>query len=241
MIIFFMTTQESLCNKIAQRLMDEYDHIVRVFTNPRHCYRAVMTTGVSRIDMIACDYLMFDMEEINPFSIMSLHECVVPFFFYNTPFAELGECDRVSFWLKKIDKRLKLLMGQEAYEGFRMPDLEPVLKQIDEILSSSEIVPYVKLLSPPPVFPDSELSMFRQRNHIQHSRFKVLAYMFKHKNQLISEETLCRHVWNDFSPHRIQALYSYISELRKICSKDTSLHIKISRPSKQCYCLTVVS
>ncbi len=235
MIIFFLTTQESLCSRIASCLTENYNHEVRVFTNPRMCYRNVILTGISKVGLIACDYMMFDMEEINPFEIMSLHKCVLPFIFYNTPFAE--HTDRVSFWLNKIHKRMR----SSAMSEEKMAELKDVLMQLDKTISSPDINPYVRLLNEAPDFPEVELNCFRQRNHIQSSRFKVLSYLFSHKDQEISEEDLCMHVWNDFSQKRIRVLYSYICELRKICRQDLKLHMAISRPSKQCYCLTVIS
>ncbi|MCR5762096.1 MAG: helix-turn-helix domain-containing protein [Treponema sp.] len=239
MIIFFITTQEALCNKIAEQLSEKYNHIVRVFTNPRICYRTVITTGVSKVDMIACDYMIFDLEEIDPFKIMSVHNCVVPFFFYNNPFADSS--DRASFWFNKIQKRIRLSLSDEAYSKYVMPDIKDGLKQISSIISSPEINPYVRLMNASPDFPEQELTYFRQRNHIQYSRYKVLSYLFSHKNEKISEEDLCMHVWNDFSPKRIRVLYSYICELRKICRDDMTLRLSISRPGKQCYCLSVIS
>lgn len=240
MTVFFMTTQEVLCNKIAERLSCEYKHSVIVFTNPRQCYRTVVESGISNVDLIACDYMIFDMEEINPFEIMSLHNCVVPFFFYNTPYADRS--DRVSFWLNKIQKRIKKSLSfRDSISDYVNPNIREVLTQIDCIISSPEISPYVRLINEVPDFPETKLTDFRQRNHIQDSRFKVLSYLFSHKDQEISEEDLCLYVWKEFSPKRIRVLYSYICELRKICRQDLTLRMAISRPSKQCYCLTVMS
>ncbi|MBR1910880.1 MAG: helix-turn-helix domain-containing protein [Treponema sp.] len=237
MVVFFLTTQKTVCEYIAERLERNFCHCVKVFTNPRHCYKELMSMGISNVDLIACDYMMFDMEEINPFKIMSVHKCVLPFFFYNTPFA--SRSDRVNFWLAKIQKRMAVSDPDAGLSDGTLSDIENVLRQVDSILSAPDISPYVRLLSTTPDFPECELSSFRKRNHIQSSRFKVLAYLFTHRNQKISEEDLCLHVWNEFSPKRIRVLYSYISELRKICRQDIQLHMTISRPSKQCYCLTV--
>lgn len=234
MIIFFITTQENLCNKIAERLMQQYNHIVRVFTNPRECYKAAISIGVSKIDLVACDYMIYDVEEINIFELMAVHNCIVPFFFYNSPFSVCK--DRVSFWYDKMNRHIKYYSPD-----YVLPDIKAGLRNVDEIISAPDISPYIKLLAPTPQFPGQELNSFRLRNKINFSRFKVLSYLYDHKNQDVSEQDLCLNLWNEVSPKRIKILYSYISELRKICRQDDILKMAISRSEKQSYCLTVAS
>lgn len=239
MVILFVTTQEKVCRKLAS-LISCYGHIVQVYTDPRQFYEVVKASGPQKIDLIGCDYTMFDWDCIDPFAIMAERKCVIPFFFYNSPFPQPEE--RAFHWFEKI----RLRQGTQLRPGL-LDMLLPELVRIQEALNSPAIQPYVKLLNAPEELPDEadelvrdfDLETFCREHRVQTSRAGVLRYLYEHRNEELEEEAICEYVWKSSAPEKIHTLYSYIHDLRKACREEKKFYVSIERTAKKTYCLVV--
>ncbi|HBG66857.1 MAG TPA: hypothetical protein DDW78_10350 [Treponema sp.] len=239
MVILFLTTQEAVCSRIVS-LLSGSGHIMQVFTEPRKFYSTVLSSGRSKIDLLACDYLAFGGDEIDLFSIMEQHHSVVPLFYYNTPFP--APEDRAFFWYENIKRRQSKFLSPESLEP-----LLPVLVSIQDVINRRDVFPYIRLLNPPLPFReegaqellDFDLDEFRRRHHIQSSRFVLLQYLYEHRNEELEADTICEYLWKTVSEEKISTLYSYIHDLRKACEKEEAFYIAIERPAKRTYSLVV--
>ena len=237
MTIFFLTTQADLCQQIADRLCKNFAYKVQVFTSPRLLYEAAIIAGTAGVDLIACDYMAYEADEINPYEIMEVQECIIPFFYYNTPHIKSYEHLSTCWYHKMKQHQLKTLGGDRLFE------ILPVLVNIEKVLTAADILPSVVLLGAIlglSKISDSLLENFKQMHKVQRSRFEVLSYLFAHKNQEISARDLCLYMWHEYTPQRLKILYTYVSELRRMCREDSDSHMSIARAGKQCYCLTVL-
>ncbi len=237
MTIYFLTTQEELCRQIAQRLHEGFGYTVQVFTSARLFYEAAVTAGPSCVDLLACDYMAYEADEINPYELMEVQECIIPFFYYNTPYIKYHEHLSQS-WYQKMKQHQAKHLGADRLFG-----LLPALVNIEKVLMAADILPSVVLLGSllgAVMPPASLLENFKQMHKVQRSRFEVLSYLFAHKNQEIPERELCLYIWHEYTPQRVKALYSYVSDLRRMCREEKDGRMSIARAGKKCYCLTVV-
>lgn len=244
MILLLLTTQEKVGRRIAERLRSRYNYIVAVFTNAKKFLEAAYDEGPSRIDLLMVDYLSFLNDELNPFERMIEMERVFPFIYYNTPFARAGR--RAEYWYRKLVRHIKSYIPDEKLAG-----LIRLFGEIDAVISAPDIQPYVRLLNEPPELDDDEdacgpaqekelfLEGFRQKHGIHNSRFRVLKYLYEHLGEELSEETICNDLWNEFSSQKTGILYSYISELRRICRADRGRRFLIERSGKRRYRLVM--
>ncbi len=243
MILLLLTTQEKVGRRIADRLSSKYNYIVQVFTNARKFCELAYAEGPSRIDLLMVDYLSFLNDELNPFEQMVEMEKVIPFIYYNSPFAKPGH--RAEYWYNKMVRHIKSYIQDED-----VARLIRLFGQIDEVVSAPDVQPYVRLLNEPPEITDEEadgeeqeralfLEGFRQKHEIHNSRFRVLKYLYDRLGQEVREENICNDLWNEFSPRKTGVLYSYISELRRICSSETGKRLLIERSSKRSYRLVI--
>lgn len=249
MIIFMLTTQKNVGNKIAQRLREKYNYIVAVFTKVSKFRDAAFVEGPARVDLLMVDYLAFLNDELNPFEQMVMMEKVFPFIYYNTPFALEGH--RVEYWYNKIMRHIKSFIPES-----KIPSLITLFSHIDEVITAPDIMPYIRLLNEPPelVETDEELSEedkekalllenYRKMGNIPRSRFRVLEFMYEHIGEEINEDEICSRLWNECSKKKIDALYTYISELRKSFGNEHSElnghKFLIERTRKKCYRLTL--
>ncbi|MCR5621527.1 MAG: helix-turn-helix domain-containing protein [Treponema sp.] len=220
MIILLLTTQEKVGERIAARLRSKYNYIVQVFTSARKFCEAAYDEGPARIDLLMVDYLSFLNDELNPFEKMVEMERVFPFIYYNTPFAKAGH--RAEYWYNKIARHVK-----SCIPDGKVSDLVRLFTQIDDLVSSPDIQPYVRLLNDPLEISDEEeeeeedrklfLEELRKQYGIHNSRFRVLEYLYDRIGEDVMEEDICNDLWNEYSERKTGVLYSYISELRKIC------------------------
>ena len=222
MIVLLLTTQEKVGERIAARLRSKYNYIVQTFTSARKFMEAAYDEGPSRIDLLMADYLSFLNDELNPFEKMVEMESVIPCIYYNTPFAKAGH--RAEYWYNKIVRHIKAYISDEKVAG-----LIRLFTQIDEIISSPDIQPYVRLLNEPPEINDEEeveedknlfLEGLRMQYGIHNSRFRVLKYLYDRIGEDVMEEDICNDLWNEYSERKTGVLYSYISELRKLCGSN---------------------
>jgi DNA-binding response OmpR family regulator len=222
MIILLLTTQEKVGEKIAGRLRSQYNYIVQTFTNARKFCDAAYDEGPSRIDLLMVDYMSFLNDELNPFERMVAMERVIPFIYYNTPFAKAGH--RAEYWYDKIVRHIKSYIPDS-----KVAVLIRLFGEIDSVISAPDVQPYVRLLNEPPEMADEEaedaaeekdlfLENFRRQNGIHNSRFRVLKYLYDRIGEDVREEAICNDLWNEYSERKTGVLYSYISELRKLCS-----------------------
>lgn len=222
MIILLLTTQAKVGERIASRLRSKYNYIVQTFTSARMFLEAAYDEGPSRIDLLMADYLSFLNDELNPFEKMVEMESVIPFIYYNTPFAKAGH--RAEYWYNKIVRHIKAYISDEKVAG-----LIRLFTQIDEIISSPDIMPYVRLLNEPPEINDDGeedgeedknlfLEGLQKQYGIHNSRFRVLKYLYERIGEDVMEEDICNDLWNEYSDRKTGVLYSYISELRKLFS-----------------------
>ena len=243
MILLLLTTQEKVGNRIAERLRSKYNYIVQTFTNAKKFLEAAYDEGPSRIDLLMADYLSFLNDELNPFERMIEMERVFPFIYYNSPFARAGH--RAEYWYNKLVRHIKSYSPDEQVAG-----LIRLFGEIDAVISAPDIQPYVRLLNEPPELDDEEdcgpeqekalfLEGFRQRHGIHNSRFRVLKYLYEHLGEELSEERICTDLWNEFSAQKTGILYSYISELRKICGSERGRRFLIERSGKRSYRLVM--
>ncbi len=243
MILLLLTTQEKVGNRIAERLRKKYNYIVATFTSATKFCEAAYDEGPSRIDLLMADYLSFLNDELNPFERMKEMEQVIPFIYYNTPFARAGH--RAEYWYNKIVRHIKSYIPDEKVAG-----LIRLFGEIDSVISSPDIQPYVRLLNEPPEMSDEEdegedrekelfLEEFRERHGIQNSRFRVLKYLYDRLGEEVTEERICTDLWNEFSEQKTGILYSYISELRRICGSDRGRRFLIERSGKRSYRLVM--
>ncbi|GEM_PF-4996441 len=246
MILLLLTTQEKVGKRIAERLRSRYNYIVATFTNARKFLEAAYDEGPSRIDLLMADYLAFLNDELNPFERMIEMERVFPFIYYNTPFARAGH--RAEYWYGKLVRHIKSYIPDEKLAG-----LIRLFGEIDAVISAPDIQPYVRLLNEPPELSDDEededfgpgrekelfLEGFRQKHGIHNSRFRVLKYLYEHLGEELSEERICTDLWNEFSSQKTGVLYSYISELRRICGSERGRRLLIERSGKRSYRLVM--
>ena len=244
MILLMLTTQEKVGNRIAERLRKKHNYIVATFTNAKRFCEAAYDEGPSRIDLLMADYLAFLNDELNPFERMKEMEQVIPFIYYNTPFAKAGR--RPEYWYDKIVRNIKSYVPDSKVSG-----LIKLFGEIDAVISAPDIQPYVRLLNEPPELADEEedsgadrekelfLEGFRRRHGIQNSRFRVLSYLYEHMGEEVSEERICMDLWNEFSDRKTGILYSYISELRRACGSESGRRFLIERSGKRSYRLVM--
>ena len=243
MILLLLTTQEKVGNRIAERLRSKYNYLVQTCTNAKKFLEAAYDEGPSRIDLLMADYLSFLNDELNPFERMIEMERVFPFIYYNSPFARAGH--RAEYWYNKLVRHIKSYIPDEKVAG-----LIRLFGEIDAVISAPDIQPYVRLLNEPPELDDEEdcgpeqekalfLEGFRQRHGIHNSRFRVLKYLYEHLGEELSEERICTDLWNEFSAQKTGILYSYISELRRICGSERGRRFLIERSGKRSYRLVM--
>jgi DNA-binding winged helix-turn-helix (wHTH) protein len=241
MVILFLTTQEAICSKIASCLSAN-GHIVQIFTDPQKFYTTVLSAGADKIDLLACDYLSFGGDEIDLFTIMQERHCVIPLFYYNTPFP--APDDRAFFWYENIKRRQANFLLPEKLKA-----LLPELVRIQDIINRSDVYPYIRLLNPPEELPPGgagaakalqiDLDAFRRKHHIQAARFPLLQYLYEHRNEELEVCSICEYLWHDASKEKISTLYSYIHDLRRAFEREEDFYIAIEHPAKRCYSLVL--
>ena len=118
-----------------------------------------------------------------------------------------------------------------------------LLSQLETIIDSPDILPYISLICPPKDFISKEesaiqkfdLEDFRFKHKIQNSKYKLFSYFFKNREKVISAKELCLYMWGQYSEQKLESLYSYISILRKIISKESTCLMDIERVGRECY------
>jgi DNA-binding response OmpR family regulator len=70
-----------------------------------------------------------------------------------------------------------------------------------------------------------ELQSKTQKYKLSKKEFEIISFFIKHKNQLITHETLISNIWLDNIPTNA-TIRTYIKHLRDIIGKDTILSIK---------------
>ncbi len=240
MVIYILTTQEDVANRMADRFAELYGYDVKVFTSPLKFCLSAAECNPGEVDLLASDYLSFDTDEYDPFYDMKSVNKVYPFVFYNVPFPSPEK--RVEYWYNKIICNMR-----EYLPDSKIPKLLKILEQFDQVMSSRDILPYIKLLCEPPKMdelpPDTDSTVFEfcRRHNLRSAKLELFKFFVSNLGKNLHENTICDFLWNDCSKKRVNLLYTYIRDLRKCCICDNDVKFEIEHPKKEHYRLVLIN
>ena len=192
MVVYFLTKQQDVCIRIAS-LLQEKGHVVAIFDDPQKFYLSVRQNGSKKIDLLACDCRVFEIDSFDPYKLMKEHDCYIPFIFYNDPYPESEE--RAVFWFQKNKKKFGSILPSENSE-----DVFRLLQEIQDIINSAQILPFVSCICPPKSLSDAldasgekfSLEELKEKYHIQETKFQVLEYLHCHLKLLLHIDSLLK-------------------------------------------------
>lgn len=237
MVVYFLTKQPELCSLIADQLKKSF-HICSIFTDSAELYGAVTQNGSGKIDLIALDYSLFEHDIFNPFEIL-LHDekSIIPVIYYNDPYPESSEM--AAYWKAKN----RSCYGEKLPEE-KLHQIYPLFKQLQNIVNSERINPYISVICKPRTFilKNSFISrqkfspeQYRLQKNMPQSRYDLFMLFYRNKDIPLTSSWLCEQMWNENSLARQNALYSYIHDLRKFFSSDETKLFSIERQENSCY------
>ncbi len=237
MVVYFLTKQPELCHLIAEQLKKSF-HVCNVFTDSEELYGAVKSNGSERIDLIALDYSLFEHDVFNPFEILIHDEkSIIPVIYYNDPFPASNEM--AAYWKVKNRSCYKEKIPEE-----KLNQIYPLLKQIQNIVNSDNINPYISVICRPKVLLKEEKiitegqfspEQYRIQKNIPQSRFDLFMLFYKNKDIPLTAAWICEQLWGSFSVKKQNALYTYIHDLRVVFSTDESRLFSIDREDNCSY------
>jgi len=242
LIIYFLTKEKDVCDEIASELIEKGQSAI-VFTDMQKYQAAVVQEGVTRIDLLAIDFRMIDPTYLDPYKMMEESKLFIPLIFYNDPLPDADE--RAVFWKVQLRDRLGEYMPLTILNR-----VFPLFKMIQDIVNSSELNPYISVISKPLDFNNRfsnsldncfDIENYRKEIHIQNSRYKLFLYLYKNIGKNISAKEICNYLWNDYSEKNLKNLYTYIHDLRNAFKKERNNIFEIKHDGKEYYTLEAVS
>ena len=242
MIVYFLTKQPDVCQYLTEQLKIN-GNLAFTFTEFEELYTAITISGKQKVDLLAVDYRIVQHDIFDLHQMLIDQNFVIPLIYYNDPYPEPSE--RVSYWQTQNRTRFSTNLSETTIVAVR-----PLLTMIAALIDSPQLNPYISLVNKPlslqeerakDVSHSFDLTAFRLNNHIQASRYKLFCYLYQHRDTPLTAKDICLFMWNDYSPKKLRTLYTYIHELRILCTKEKSCTIKIELVSKETYRLLVIA
>lgn len=129
-----------------------------------------------------------------------------------------------SYWLTKNRVGYQDILTED-----KILSLTPVLKLIQDAVTSEKLNPYISVICRPKSFSQNELfkeplkvtpEEYKSRKNMIQSRFELFKFLYDNKDIPLTVNRICQELWNDSSSSRQTSLYSYIHDLRKIFATD---------------------
>ena len=235
MNILFLTRQINVCLRITS-ILESNGHKVKIFQKDDEFYEYVSKSNGREIDLLCIDFKTIGMPkskyiDLKPYSFLKAARLAVPLISYNDPNCELDML--VYYW--------KMRNAEEFPEIFNMDFLEKytgVFTEIQEIVSSDELNPYISCICRP--LPcssqgDFDLCAFRKKHSMILSRFKLFKYFFENLDKILSVKEICSHLWGIVKEEKKKTLYTYIYYLRKIFEKEEVFNFSLEREGTESY------
>jgi len=240
MIVYFLTKQKDVCDYLAH-LLKQSGHEVSVYTDSVKFYADVKELGSREIDVLAIDYRMFEHDYFDPYKVMVEHECIIPLIYYNDPYPEPE--NRAIYWKVKNHDHIGAFLPPK-----KLDEVMVVFRKLQQLVNVPELNQYISLINRPREFNfdalDSgdffSIEQFRKNNHLPESRYKLLTYLYQHRGQPLSVDSLCSFLWKNVTDAKRHTLYTYIHELRAVLEKEKQVQLKIEHDGKERYRLVVM-
>ncbi|HAO29871.1 MAG TPA: hypothetical protein DCQ43_00835 [Treponema sp.] len=225
MVLLFLTRQKSVCDFMADRLKT-CGHIATVCTTEKTFFQTLSSCKKS-VHVLLIDFSFFDHHSFNIFAYLKEHSFNQNVIFYNHPFPQ--EDERIDFWCK-----------QNASHN---EDFVLLCKQINQIISSPELLPCISLINPPrdlnpaAMLPHENFncSQFQILHSIGPVKMRLFQMLFDHLGHALTAEQLCMHVWGSYDEKKLNTLYSYIHDLRQCCRSELMYEMDIVRIGQKKY------
>src|SRR5574344_427292 len=240
MLVYFLTKQPDVCNKIGDGLL-ESGHVSVIFKSIEELYAGLKMNGEKKVDLIAADYRIIHHDLFDFYDMLIDYNCIVPFIFYNDPYPDAGQ--RVNYW--KIQNQLKY---KKKIQTAQIERTAPVMERINSLIESQEINPFITIVNRPckstarrksDQSVQFDIDSFKIKHHIQNSRYKVFRFLYDNRGKPVNARMLCEYLWKSYTPQKKHTLYAYIHDLRSAMRQETEFIIGIKRDYKEMYRLTI--
>lgn len=159
MRIYFLTRQPDVCQLIADRLT-KLKVEIKIYPIISSLLRDVFDFGLDP-DILFLDYMYYNNERLNPYSVLKKHGHLFPIVFYNHPFP-LPE-SRKKFWVLNL-KRTGLFTDLSKIDG--------VLDIVKNALDDPDIYPYVSGIQQPESYHSTNLRYIVPLNNDEAEYYK---------------------------------------------------------------------
>lgn len=234
MRIFIYSTQ---C-EIGQIINDHLSSIGNtcfLFATEKQLAEGLKTLGVYP-DLLILDYTMYNHELFNIRNYFKELSINIPVIFYNDPC--LTSASRKNHWLSqitilyKIDKQTKL------------PEYQFLFKNLEELIESEELSPYIKLMQKPLSIPNilkkqsfnltlirekfnENINTFRENVSLPNNLYYLLSIFHKNDTRPLTLNDIRNSYKSDNKSITESSLKVLISNLRKQIEKDPSCKFRI--------------
>lgn len=180
-------------------------------------------------DLLILDYLSFNHDLFNIYDSFANYHLMLPVIFYNDPC--LTRSTRTSHWLSQLETIMTKAIPRD-FSIFR-----PVFKELEMLIESDELRPYIPLMQKPAPLPKSYIKdaytlqylkeqsddciyTFKERNNLPENLFYLLKLLQKHKELLLNYSEIKDLYEKDGKSITEKSICVLMSNLRKYIRDD---------------------
>lgn len=227
MKIFIYSPQREISQIISDHLTGKTNHCI-VFEKLDDLSSLIRSMDKGP-DLLVLDYLTYNHELFNVYAYLKKINKRFPVIFYNDPC--LTRSTRTAHWLTILE------LTQASYEKKDFSMYEPVFQNLEELITSKELSPYISVLQPPKPVPysmikdkytlqylkdrsDDCISTFRERNNLPNNLFYLLSLLQKHKDTPLKLSGLIELYHLDEKKISEKSLKVLLSKLKSLIRAD---------------------
>ncbi len=227
MRLYILSTQPEI-NTILHDHFTEKGYLCVTFKGLEEFFMSI-EHNVSPPELIILDYVIFNHDIFNIYNYLERKKCIFPCIFYNDPC--LTRANRLSHWKAQIE------LLQNKTDKIDIKRIEPLLKDLQDIVENKILSPSIKLMQVPSPFPkelvnpkitldyiqkvqDDGLEDFRTRNDLPNSLFYLLKLLHDNQQLRLTVEDIKKLYEADKKEISESSLYVMLSKLRGIVRDD---------------------
>lgn len=226
MRVLIFATQREIAQVITDQLSDK-KHLCFTFHKIEQIQDAIENLTLQP-DLLILDYLSFNHDYFDIYQHFEKHKYYIPIVFYNDPC--LMKPSRCEHWIMQISFK------QNSYLKMDLELLRPILLDLEELIESPIIKPYIPLLSSPKPLPptfrresstlsylektNSNIYDFKNRTHLRAGLFYILEILYNNQTQTLTMEDIITIYQIDGKRMTKNSLKVLISQLRRKIRED---------------------
>lgn len=227
MRLYIFSTQAEI-NAILHDHFTEKGYLCITFSGLEEFFNSI-EHNVSPPELMILDYVVYNHDIFNIYNYLEKKKCYFPCIFYNDPC--LTRSSRLSHWKAQIN------LLQNKTDKIKIDRIEPILKDLQNIIENKVISPSIKLMQLPKPLPkefikpkitldyiqeqeDDGIEAFRIRNNLSNSLYYLLNILYQNQNLKLTIKDIQNLYKSDNKEISESSLYVMLSKLRGIVRTD---------------------